>query len=83
MCFCFSLTEDSGEGILDSSTEDILLDETKGGTYLSLDEIGVFLSHLANNGICLLFVIIRACPCFLLLARFGPSILKVPHKNLH
>jgi len=47
----FSSTEDSGHGILDSSTEDIMLNETKGGTYLSLDEIGVFLSHLANNGI--------------------------------
>ena len=50
---CFSLTEDSGEGILHSSTEDITLDETKEGTYLSLDEIGVFLSYLANNGICI------------------------------
>ena len=77
MCFCFSLTEDSGEGILDSSTEDIMLDETKGGIYLSLDEIGVFLSYLANNGIYLLFVIIRACPYFVLSSRFGPSILKV------
>ena len=79
VCFCFSLTEDSGHGILHSSTEDITLNETKGGTYLSLDEIGVFLSHLANNGIYLLFVMIRACPCFLLSSRFGPSILKVPH----
>ena len=50
---CFSLTEDSGEGILDSSTEEITLDETKEGIYLSLDEIGVFLSHLANSGICI------------------------------
>ena len=50
---CFSLTEDSGEGILDSSTEEITLDETKEGIYLSLDEIGVFLSYLANSGICI------------------------------
>ena len=39
--------------MLDSSTEEITLDETKEGIYLSLDEIGVFLSHLANSGICI------------------------------
>lgn len=64
---------------LDSSTEDIMPDETKEGTYLSLDEIGVFMSHLANNGIYLLFVMIHACPYFLLSSRLCPSILKVPH----
>ena len=69
--FCFSLSEDSEHGILDSSIEYIMLNETKGGTYLSLDEIGVFLSHLANNGIYLLFFMIRACPFFLLSPRFG------------
>ena len=51
MCICFSLKDDSRNGTLDSSTEHIMLDETKGGTYLSLDEIGVFLRRLASNGI--------------------------------
>ena len=75
----FSLTEESSERILESSTQDITLDETKGGTYLSLDEIAVFLSHLANNGICI-FVCFSS-PCFLSSSRFAPSILKVPYKN--
>lgn len=77
MCICFSLREeDSRDGTLDSSTEYIMLDETKGGTYLSFDEIGVFLCRLASNGIYLLFVVIHFCPCFLLPSRFGHSILK-------
>ncbi|XP_078382607.1 E3 ubiquitin-protein ligase rnf213-alpha-like isoform X3 [Oculina patagonica] len=46
-----SLTEDSDDDELDVSTfEEITLDETRGGTYLSLDEIGVFLSRLASSG---------------------------------
>ena len=69
---CFSLTEDSGEGILDSSTKYITLDETKEGTYLSLNEIGVFLSHVANNGICI-FV------CFLL----RKYVYVFPHPPIH
>ena len=73
----FSLTKDSGEGILDSSTEDITLDETKEGTYLSLDEIGVFLSYLANNGICIF--VCFSYPCFPSSSRFTPSTLKVLH----
>lgn len=48
----FSLRDDSENEELDASTpEEITLDETKGGTYLSLDEIGVFLSRLPSNGI--------------------------------
>lgn len=43
MCICFSLIEeDSRDGILDLSIEYIMLDEIKGGIYLSFDEIGVF-----------------------------------------
>ena len=48
----FSFSEGSDDEELNASTpEDITLDETRGGTYLSLDEIGVFLYRLASNGI--------------------------------
>lgn len=51
----FSLTEEIDHESLDVTTpEEITLDETRGGTYLSLDEIGVFLSRLASTGIYLL-----------------------------
>lgn len=42
---------------LDLNTiEEIALDETRGGTYLSLDELGVFLSLLASSGIYILLI---------------------------
>lgn len=62
---CFSLIEDSGEGILYLSIEDIMLDEIKEGIYLSLDEIGVFFFYLVNNGICIFVCFFYLC--FLLL----------------
>ena len=34
-----------------SLSEEIVVDETNGGTYLSLEEMGVFLSYLADYGI--------------------------------
>ena len=41
---------------LADTLEEIALDETRGGTYLSLEELGVFLSLLASSGIYILFV---------------------------
>ena len=53
--FFVSLAEDEECEELDLNTlEEIALDETRGGTYLSLDELGVFLSLLASRGIYIL-----------------------------
>jgi len=49
--FCSSSTEEGEREELDSSaSEENVLDETSGGTYLSMDEMGVFLAHLAARG---------------------------------
>ena len=46
------MTEDrEGEELHSTTSEDNVLDETREGTYLSLEEMGVFLSYLASNGI--------------------------------
>lgn len=53
-CFLFltSLKEDTeGEELHSTTSEDNVLDETREGTYLRLEEMGVFLSYLASNGI--------------------------------
>lgn len=48
----FSSSGDSDTEEVDSCIfEDIVLDETNEGIYLSLEEIAIFLSHLANQGI--------------------------------
>ena len=51
MFFISSLEDDSDEVENSSLTEEIVLDETNGGNYLSLEEMGVFLCHLAQRGI--------------------------------
>ena len=50
--YCFSLSEDRDDSSISDHEElQITLDETKGGAYLSLEEMGVFLSSLASKGI--------------------------------
>lgn len=66
----FSLSEGSDDEVLyENMPEDITLDETREGTYLSLDEMGVFLSRLASNGI------YSPYTCFLWASRFVPSVM--------
>ena len=49
---CSSSTEEREHEELDSSaSEENVLDETSGGTYLSMEEMGVFLAYLADRGI--------------------------------
>ena len=57
----FSSSGDSGTEEVDSCTfEDIVLDETNEGIYLSLGEIAIFLSHLANQGIKIVITELRS-----------------------
>lgn len=46
---CFSLQESEDEFPNSSLPEEINLNETLGGTFLTLDEIGVFLSCLVGG----------------------------------
>ena len=52
--FFISASDDNNSEVVevvDSSTlEEISFDEQRGGSYLTLEEVAVFLSHLASNG---------------------------------
>lgn len=52
--FFISASDDNNSEVVevvDSSTlEEISFDEQRGGSYLTLEEVAVFLSHLASSG---------------------------------
>ena len=57
----FSSSGDSDTEEVDSCTfKDTVLDETNEGIYLRLEEIAIFLSHLANQGIKIVITELRS-----------------------
>lgn len=76
--FFISASDDNNSEVVevvDSSTlEEISFDEERGGSYLTLEEVAVFVSHLASNGNYLLLTLIREGSMAKWLARRHPGV---------
>ena len=61
--FFISTSDDNNSEVVEvadlNTLEEIWFDEQRGGSYLTLEEVAVFLSRLASNGNYLLLTLIR------------------------